>query len=408
MKKKIVNSLIAATLTGTMMAGMVVPCFAEDKDNGGSITVLVESGSPAEALANNTAADFEKETGCKVVIDAVAYTGMYDKLSTEIKAGQAAHDVACMDFVWLAAFADAIEPITGADTSDFLPTLEESGTVDGNLLGYPMWVNSKILIYRKDLIPEDKVPKTWDEYKALAEEMKTDDMYGTTVFGSGTDAVCSFLDFACQAGAEGLVYDKDGNVNITDQAYADALNFMVEMANADYSPADSLATAATESQELFTNGKVAMQLNWSHQYPAAVAALGADKVGCAPMIGGSAGVGATTGPWYESVMKNSENKDMALKYVEYMYDHNADYMNETLKIAGRTSVYEEAAKEAGNEHTQAVLDTLSAAQTQPRPMVTTWSQVEEVLVGVVESCLGGADVEETLAAAKDEIEAIGK
>ena len=408
MKKKIVNSLIAATLTGTMMAGMVVPCFAEDKDNGGSITVLVESGSPAEALANNTAADFEKETGCKVVIDAVAYTGMYDKLSTEIKAGQAAHDVACMDFVWLAAFADAIEPITGADTSDFLPTLEESGTVDGNLLGYPMWVNSKILIYRKDLIPEDKVPKTWDEYKALAEELKTDDMYGTTVFGSGTDAVCSFLDFACQAGAEGLVYDKDGNVNITDQAYADALDFMVEMANADYSPADSLATAATESQELFTNGKVAMQLNWSHQYPAAVAALGADKVGCAPMIGGSAGVGATTGPWYESVMKNSENKDMALKYVEYMYDHNADYMNETLKIAGRTSVYEEAAKEAGNEHTQAVLDTLSAAQTQPRPMVVTWSQVEEVLVGVVESCLGGADVEETLAAAKDEIEAIGK
>lgn len=348
MRKKIVNSLITATVIGSMLTGMAVPCFAgEKKDDGSSITVLVESGSPAEALANNTAADFEKETGCKVVVDAVAYTGMYDKLSTEIKAGQAAHDVSCMDFVWLAAFADAIEPITDADTSDFLPTLEESGTVDGNLLGYPMWVNAKILIYRKDLIPEDKVPKTWDEYKALAKEMKTDDMYGTTVFGSGSDAVCSFLDFACQAGADGLVYDKDGNVNITDQPYVDALDFMVEMANEDCTPSDSLATASTESQELFNNGKVAMQLNWSHQYPAAVEALGADKVGCAPMIAGSAGAGATTGPWYECVMKNSENKDMALKYVEYMYDHNADYMNGTLKIAGRTSVYEEAGKEAG-------------------------------------------------------------
>ena len=42
-----------------------------------------------------------------------------------------------------------------------------------------------------------------------------------------------------------------------------------------------------------------------------------------------------------------------------MYDHNADYMNGTLKIAGRTSVYEEAGKEAGNEHTTAVLDTLN-------------------------------------------------
>lgn len=404
MKKKMVKSLIAAILAGTMTAGLPAVCFASE---GESITVLVESGSPAEALANETAAAFEEETGCKVIVDAVAYTGMYDKLVTEIKAGQAAHDVACMDFVWLAAFADAIEPLEEADTSDFLPTLETSGTIDDNLLGYPMWVNSKILIYRKDLIPEDKVPTNWDEYKALAEELATEDMYGTTVFGSGSDAVCSFLDFACQAGAEGLVFDKDGNVNITDQAYVDALNFMVETANADYTPADALATAATESQELFTNEKTAIQINWSHQYPAAVEALGADKVGCAPMLAGSAGIGATTGPWYECVMKNSENKEMAKKYAEFMYDHNADYMNLTLKIAGRTSVYEEAGKTEGNEHTTAVLETLAAPQTQARPMVTTWSQIEEVLIGVVESCLGGADVTETLEAAKAEIEAIG-
>lgn len=411
MKRRLISMLLVVVMVGTMATGCGSSKEKKDsgeKSKGNSITVLVESGSPAEALANKTAATFEKETGCKVVVDAVAYTGMYDKLSTEIKAGEATHDVGCLDVVWLAAFKDAIEPINGADVSDFLPTLQESGTIDGDLLGYPMWVNAKILIYRKDLIPEDKVPTTWEEYQALAKELKTDDMYGTTVFGSGSDAVCSFLDFACQAGAEGLVFDKDGKVNITDQAYVDALNFMVENANAEYTPADSLSTAATESQELFTNGKVAMQLNWSHQYPAAVEALGADKVGCAPMIGGSAGVGATTGPWYECVMKNSSNKEMAKKYVEYMYDHNGDYMDLTLKIAGRTSVYEEAGKEIGNEHTTAVLDTLGATQSQARPMVTTWSQIEEVLVGVVESCLGGADIKTTLESAATEIKAIGK
>ncbi|MFQ6949887.1 MAG: ABC transporter substrate-binding protein [Blautia hansenii] len=405
MKKKILSVVLAVAMAGTMLAGCGAKKEAKNKN---SITVLVESGSPAEALAKETAASFEEETGCEVIIDAVAYTGMYDKLSTEIKAKQVAHDVACMDVVWLAAFADAIEAINDADTSDFLPTLQESGTIDGSLLGYPMWVNTKVLIYRKDLIPEDKVPQTWEEYQALAKELKTDDMSGTTVFGSGSDAVCSFLDFACQAGAEGLVFDKDGNVNITDQAYVDALNFMVENATADYTPDDSLATAATESQELFTNGKTAMQLNWSHQYPAAVEALGADKVGCAPMIGGSAGVGATTGPWYECVMKGSENKEMAKKYVEYMYNHNADYMDLTLKIAGRTSVYEEAGKETGNEHTTAVLETLRAEQSQARPMVTTWGQIEEVLIGVVEASLGGADVNETLESAKAEIEAIAR
>ena len=412
MKRKLISILLTAAMVGTLATG----CGSSSEDgestadskSENSITVLVESGSPAEALANDTADEFEEETGCKVIVDAVAYNGMYDKISTEIKSGKAAHDVACMDFVWLAAFADAIEPITDADTSDFLPTLEESGTIDGNLLGYPMWTNCKILIYRKDLIPEDKVPTTWEEYKALAAEMATDDMYGTTVLGSGSDAVCSFLDFACQAGAEGLVFDDEGNVNIASQPYVDAMNFMVEMADADYSPDDSLATAATESQELFTNGKVAMQLNWSHQYPAAVEALGADKVGCAPMIAGSAGIGATTGPWYQCVMKNSENKEMAQKYVEYMYDHNADYMDLTLKIAGRTSVYEEAGQEPGNEHTTAVLETLESPQSQPRPMVSTWAQIEEVLTGVVESCLGGADVNETLESAQTEIESIGQ
>lgn len=83
-------------------------------------------------------------------------------------------------------------------------------------------------------------------------------------------------------------------------------------------------------------------------------------------------------------------------------------MDLTLKIAGRTSVYEEAGKIEGNEHTTAVLETLAASQSQSRPMVKTWSQVEEALVGVVESTLGGADVNETLEAAKTEIEAIGK
>lgn len=119
-------------------------------------------------------------------------------------------------------------------------------------------------------------------------------------------------------------------------------------------------------------------------------------------------IGATTGPWYECVMKNSKNKEMAQKYVEYMYEHNEDYMNLTLKIAGRTSVYEQAGKESGNEHTTAVLETLAASQSQARPMVSTWAQIEEVLTKVVESCLGGADVNETLASAKEEIEAIGK
>lgn len=172
MKRKIIAGILVMSMVGSMLVGCGANGGKKQASNKNSITVLVESGSPAEALAKETAAEFKEETGCEVVVDAVAYTGMYDKLSTEIKAKQATHDVACMDVVWLAAFAGAIEPLNDVDTSDFLPTLEESGTIDGNLLGYPMWVNSKILIYRKDLIPENKVPKTWEEYQKLSQNFQ--------------------------------------------------------------------------------------------------------------------------------------------------------------------------------------------------------------------------------------------
>ena len=86
MKKRIFSVLLASVMAMSLTAGCGGKKEGSEpsESKGNSITVLVESGSPAEALANETAADFEKETGCKVVIDAVAYTGMYDKISTEI------------------------------------------------------------------------------------------------------------------------------------------------------------------------------------------------------------------------------------------------------------------------------------------------------------------------------------
>ena len=63
------NKILSVLLISTMLAVCVTGCGAKNEEGGSaknSITILVESGSPAEDLANNTAADFEEETGCKV------------------------------------------------------------------------------------------------------------------------------------------------------------------------------------------------------------------------------------------------------------------------------------------------------------------------------------------------------
>ncbi|MFP3153929.1 sugar ABC transporter substrate-binding protein [Lachnospiraceae bacterium ZAX-1] len=427
LKKIGVVAMVAITLVSALaLVGCGKNSDGEKSDKDKKITILVESGSPAETVANSTAAEFKEKTGYEVIVDAVPYTGLYDKVSTEVKAKAATHDVVSLDVLWLSAFENALLPLNDtvddSITSDFLPTLEAGGTLNNNLLGLPMWINSKVLIYRKDLFADEtnkeefkkkyghdlKVPTTWEEYRESAEFFTKDDMYGTAVFGMASgDTVCSFLDHASQAGAMPLVLGDDNEVLVDEDPYVEALQYLVDLYKSGNVPEETLSVAATEAQELFNNKKLAMQLNWSHQYPAAYA-LDNENVGVAPMIAGPSGVAATTGPWYQSVMKNSANQDVAVEYIKFMYDNNEKYMTEgSLKIAGRTSVYEKYGAEAGNEHLTAVLETLDNKYSQNRPATPHWTEIEEVLAGAVQAALSGKSTpEDALKDAKAEIEAI--
>ena len=402
------------------------PTEAPVSGEGKTITVLVESGSPGESLANTTAPEFEKLTGCKVVVDAVPYIGIYDKLSTEIKSGTATHDVATLDVLWLPAFQPGLLDLNDIATdevkSDFLPTLADGGTLDGSLYGLPMWINAKVLMYRLDWFNDEAnktafkseygydlaPPTTWDQYKDVAKFFTKGDVYGTAVYGAANgDTVCSWLDHVAQAGAKSLVLDADNNVLVDQQPYVDALQFQIDLFKSGVTPKETLTVASPETITMFQDGKLAMMLNWSHFYPSAYAEMGADKVGVTTMIGGPAGVAATTGPWYESVLKNSANPDLAKQYVMFMYDHNEDYMNEALKIAGRISVYEKYSTQPGCEHLKAVLDTLGAPQSQNRPATPYWTEIEAVLYNAIQGAMSGnTTAQDALTKAKAAIEDI--
>ncbi len=400
---------------------------SDDAGSAQTLTILCEAGSPGEMVAKDTAAEFEAaHKGVKVVVDPIPYAGIFDKISTEVKSGKIVHDVVTLDVLWLSAFENSIEPlndhITAEMTSDFLPTMLDGGMLNGKLMGMPMWINSKVLMYRKSLFENEqnkadfkakygydlKVPTTWDEYLDAAAFFTDADngFYGTAVYGSNTgDAVCSWLDHAAQAGASPLVLD--GTQVLVDQKpYIDAANFMKKQFEEGVVPPDSLSNASGEVINYFNNGQLAMMLNWSHFYPNARETLKGD-VGVAPMIGGSAGVGATTGPWYEAVLKDSANKDLAIEYLKFMYDHNADYMEASLKIAGRTSVYDEYSKIEGNEHLRAVLETLDAKASGNRPNTPYWNEIEQILGDALHSVIAGeVTAEDAMASAKADIEQI--
>ncbi|MYL34343.1 extracellular solute-binding protein [Pontibacillus yanchengensis] len=384
-----------------------------------TLTVLVEGGSPAYQVATETKDEFKEETGYEVKIEAVPYTGVYDKLKAEVASRAGAFDVATIDILWFPALSSGLLPLDDVVTDDvqddLFNGLVSGGTYNDTTYGMPVWTNAKNLIYRKDLFNDEankeafkeeygyelQPPKDWEQYRDVAKFFTKDndgdgqvDQYGTTVFGANNgDSVASWLDHAAQAGADPLVVGDDGEVLVNNEPYVEALELLTTMLNEDQSvPKGALEMASAETAELFWSGKSAMMLAWGHFYvpsndPEKSEVAG--KVGSAPMIAGDAGIGAVPGPWYQVVPKSTKNPEMAKKYIEFLYEKNELYM-ETLGVAARKSVFEEYGKKEGYEHLAPLQETLSAEQTQNRPKIKEWQQIEsEALIPAVQYALSG-------------------
>lgn len=423
MRARAVRNVRAAT-AALAICGLLAACGSGTADDR-TLNILVEGGSPAETVAMETAEGFKELTGYDVKVDTVPYSGLYDKLKAESMSRRGVHDVAFIDVGWFPALKDGLLPVDDVlaedELDDLMPMLRDSGTIDGHLLGVPTWTNAKVLIYRKDLFEDSgnqaefkerygydlTVPATWEQYRDVAEFFTRDGMYGTALIGAtGSDSVTGWLEFATQAGADGLVVDAGGNVDLTDDAYAQALDYMRGLVEDGSIPADYLSLGTSEISNLFNQGKIAMQLTWSHFYTTSAQELGADKVGAAPMIGGSAGIGAIPGPWYESILANSDKQDIAEEYLRYMYGQNERYMT-SLGVAARKSVFAKYEDDPDYAHLKALETTLDAPQTQNRPAIRAWTEIEtEVLSPLVQRVLKNGGAKDELAEAHDKVEDI--
>ncbi len=395
---------------------------------GVTLNVLVESGG--FQLQEEIAKRFEAETGNKVNFIQVPYAGVYERLAAEMASGGASFDVATIDVIWLPAFAEFAEPLDDLFSeevqADLFPSLVADAQYEGRFVAMPQWANAEVLFYRKDLFEDPaeqeafraeygyelKPPTTWQEFTDAARFFTRDtdgngtvDFYGTDVKG-GIET--EWLAHVLQAGSPGVVLDADGNIIIDNQAHQDALQFYTDLHCAyQVSPPNVNEIDWAIAQQLFYQGQTAMMRFWAHAYrltPEDSVVEG--KVGVAPMIGGSAGVGATPGPWYNMVPSTAANKEVAKQFVQFAYENNALGIEAPLGLAARISAYEQYSGQEGFEHFNPLIETLNAPQTIGRPLVANWQQItDEVLVPLVQDALTCARTPaEVLADARAQIE----
>ena len=127
---------------------------------------------------------FEREhPGVHVVVQQIPWTAAHEKLITSY-VGRSTPDVSQLGNTWVPEFTalQAIEPLrpwlarsATLDSAAFFPGIWATNVIDGQPMGVPWYVDTRLLFYRKDVLHAagyDSMPQSWAEWKRALHAIK--------------------------------------------------------------------------------------------------------------------------------------------------------------------------------------------------------------------------------------------
>ena len=230
---------------------------------------------------------------------------------------------------WLLNLSDYAKNTPGYDENDFIPSLRDSLSYEGNMYSVPFYGESSFLMYRKDLfeqagikVNQDKsYQPTWQEVADWAKTVKTDDRAGICLRGKpGWGEVLAPLDTVINTFG-GRWFDENWNAQLNSPEVKRAVNFYVDLIG----QAGELGASSSGFQEcanLFGQGQTAM---W-YDATSAVSVLEDPK--SYPELQGKIGYlaapiaeKANSGwlyTWSLGIPQGAKNPDGAWKFISWM------------------------------------------------------------------------------------------
>ena len=173
----------AACVAALLAASALVAGCARSGDEATTTIRFWAMGREAEVVAE-LLPDFAREhPGLRVEVQAIPWTAAHEKLLTAY-AADAMPDLLQLGNTWIPEFAalEALEPLqpridasAAVDIADYFPGILDTNVVDGQLLGVPWYVDTRLLYYRRDILRDAgvvEVPRTWDEWAAVMDAVQ--------------------------------------------------------------------------------------------------------------------------------------------------------------------------------------------------------------------------------------------
>lgn len=282
-----------------------------------SLEVLIGSSGQAETDAVTAAADaWAQESGNEANVQAAQ--DLNQQLSQGFAAGSPP-DVFYVSSDLVASYASngSIEPYAAdmENADDFYPNLKEAFTVDDTYYCAPKDFSTLALIINQDAwtaagLTEADIPTTWEELRTVAKTLTTGSQVGLST-STEFQRLGAFME---QAGG-GL--EEDGAAAADSEANVEALDFVKSMHDeGTYKWASEVD--AGWGGEAFGSGKAAMTIegNWikgalTNDFPDVNAIF-------APLPEGPGGPGTLTFTNCWGIAADSDNKEAAKDFVEYM------------------------------------------------------------------------------------------
>jgi multiple sugar transport system substrate-binding protein len=261
-------------------------------------------------------------------------TAFHDLLTQKLKNRSRDVDVFLMDVIWPPEFAAAgwAMPL-----DSFFPSLEQekflSGTIlantyQGKIYGVPLFIDSGVLYYRKDLL--DKYgfspPETWDDMvqqatTIVAREGK-EKLYGFSgQFKQYEGLVCDVMEYILSNRGH-ILNPANNKPEIADKPALEAVRFIRDSIIGEVAPRGVLTYQEPESLDLFVQGKAVFHRNWPYAWevsnnPARSTIVG--KVGITKLPHFKDGKSySTLGGWQVGISSYSRKKEAAWTFVKFL------------------------------------------------------------------------------------------
>ena len=238
-----------------------------------------------------------------------------------------------------------IEDDPAVDTADFFkPLIDGMQSIDGNTYGLPISVTLMVSFYNKDLFSQAGIsgfPETMDQFRETGIKINElgDDIYGFASFSKVKVTIDAWLaDYFYPTGGK-LLNDDRTEILFNSPEGVKATQMMVDNVHKH----QFQAPLGTEATDLFARGQAGICTFWPYIYGYLEQNAPDVPWGAAGTPVGDRGEPVSLGNIIIlSLLKQSENKDAAWKWISYLmeYDGHFEYNKERNHIPARADMLE--------------------------------------------------------------------